>query len=491
MFTMTGAALTAAGVGITAVLTISAKAAADEEANIARLSAALSAVGQDYDRVSGSLEKMINAQQLSTGFADDQQRDALSALIPIVGNLDEATKLLGLSMDLARWKGMDLASAAEIIGKVAGGNTGILSRYGIIIEKGASSTEALAKIQSLAAGQAEAYGKTVKGQMDALSASFGDMQEAIGTALLPTLAELVKTVLPLVEQFKNWAVENPELMKTLVLTAGAAGLLMSVIGPLLMMMPGIISLVGAFSAGGAFAGVGAALSGIGPALAGIGAAILPVLPVVLAFAAAIGGVLFFVYALVTEWDRLGQLFGIVGDIIRNNLNIAINQARIFFVQARDAIVGAWNNVVQFFTNIVNGIKTAFDNVVNWITQPFKDAWAQIQQIANNISSAWNGLFSGGTGTATTSVPVRPFASGGIVTSPTVGLVGEAGPEAVIPLGAFSQMQTSLVVNVGNYMGDEVSKRSFVRDLQRILREEGRRREYRPAETQYYSVGGHL
>jgi len=48
-----------------------------------------------------------------------------------------------------------------------------------------------------------------------------------------------------------------------------------------------------------------------------------------------------------------------------------------------------------------------------------------------------------------------------------------------------------VVNVGNYMGDEVSKRSFVRDLQRILREEGRRREYRPAKTQYYSVGGHL
>ena len=32
----------------------------------------------------------------------------------------------------------------------------------------------------------------------------------------------------------------------------------------------------------------------------------------------------------------------------------------------------------------------------------------------------------------------PFAEGGIVTGPTLGLVGEAGPEAIIPLDRLNQ-----------------------------------------------------
>jgi phage-related minor tail protein len=35
--------------------------------------------------------------------------------------------------------------------------------------------------------------------------------------------------------------------------------------------------------------------------------------------------------------------------------------------------------------------------------------------------------------------IMPFAEGGIVTGPTVGLVGEAGPEAVIPLDRMGEM----------------------------------------------------
>lgn len=43
-------------------------------------------------------------------------------------------------------------------------------------------------------------------------------------------------------------------------------------------------------------------------------------------------------------------------------------------------------------------------------------------------------FRGGGGQGDGSVPVQSFQTGGVVTKPTVGLLGEKGPEAVVPLG---------------------------------------------------------
>jgi len=89
-----------------------------------------------------------------------------------------------------------------------------------------------------------------------------------------------------------------------------------------------------------------------------------------------------------------------------------------------------------------------------------------------------------------------WAEGGVFTRPTFGLIGEAGPEAVIPLdmlsgmGAGSQV-TNINLSVGNYMGDDISRRALVRDIQRILNEENRRLVTPAARTEYYSVGGHL
>ncbi len=89
-----------------------------------------------------------------------------------------------------------------------------------------------------------------------------------------------------------------------------------------------------------------------------------------------------------------------------------------------------------------------------------------------------------------------YAAGGIVAQPQLAMVGEAGPEAIIPLdrlsgiGAGTQI-TNINLSIGNYMGDEISKRALVRDIQRILNEETRRSVTPSIRTNYYSVGGHL
>ena len=74
---------------------------------------------------------------------------------------------------------------------------------------------------------------------------------------------------------------------------------------------------------------------------------------------------------------------------------------------------------------------------------------------------------------TASAPT-PMQRGGIVTRPTVSLIGESGPEAIIPLNRGLAINREIHIHIGNFMGDELSLRTFTRKLQDIMREEDRR-----------------
>jgi hypothetical protein len=67
----------------------------------------------------------------------------------------------------------------------------------------------------------------------------------------------------------------------------------------------------------------------------------------------------------------------------------------------------------------------------------------------------------------------PFADGGIVTSPVLGLVGEAGPEAIIPLDRAGQFGgSSIVINVQGAIDPEATARQIRRVLQDAERRTG-------------------
>lgn len=68
--------------------------------------------------------------------------------------------------------------------------------------------------------------------------------------------------------------------------------------------------------------------------------------------------------------------------------------------------------------------------------------------------------------------VQRFATGGIVTGPTMALIGEAGPEAVVPLGRG--MGNTVHIHIGSYMGDESSLRAFSRKVKEIIGQDNRR-----------------
>lgn len=178
-----------------------------------------------------------------------------------------------------------------------------------------------------------------------------------------------------------------------------------------------------------------------------------------------------------SWDRLGMLLMTKIDpkqmdtLTKSIISIADALAKLLNDQT---FVENLAILVQGFTDLANAITaviTAYNNSPAFMrknphgdTRPF---W-EMPQYQDNA-----------------------MASGGIVTQPTRALIGESGPEAIIPLSQMGSMGGGVTVNVGSYFGDEISKRALVRDIQRILNEENRRSSYKPTETSYYSVGGHL
>ena len=85
-----------------------------------------------------------------------------------------------------------------------------------------------------------------------------------------------------------------------------------------------------------------------------------------------------------------------------------------------------------------------------------------------------------------------FATGGIVTKPTLAMLGEQGPEAVVPLtgGGGGIQGANLTVHIGNFMGDEMSLRDLTRRLQELMREEDRRTAFSGINTGYFYGGSH-
>lgn len=161
-----------------------ARAAATDEANTRKLAAAVDASGSSFSDYQGQIADVIKRGQ-DLAFSDEATRDSLSSLVQATGSVQDAMKLNTLAMDLARGKSIDLGTASQIVGKVAEGNTAILSRYGIQLKAGTTAQEALAILQKRFANEAKTYGESTQGFLDRVKDGLTEFSEAVGYALGP------------------------------------------------------------------------------------------------------------------------------------------------------------------------------------------------------------------------------------------------------------------------------------------------------------------
>ena len=125
----------------------------------------------------------------------------------------------------------------------------------------------------------------------------------------------------------------------------------------------------------------------------------------------------------------------------------------------------------------NLAKSMINTAYNKAISPVTDGLAGL--FTNGLGSIFGGLFGFEKGGAFTSGRVTPFAKGGVVTGPTtfpmrsgVGLMGEAGPEAIMPLsrgadgslGVRAQSGSNVTVNMNISTPDA---QSFARSRSQI------------------------
>jgi len=130
------------------------------------------------------------ALQNVTTFADEQIVSAQAVIQGYIGQTKVSNELIKATLDLAAVKKIDLASAADLVGKTIGTSTNALARNGIEVNANATKQEKLAQviagINSKWAGQAEtaAQGLGVLKQLENVAS---ELFETIGQRLAPVV----------------------------------------------------------------------------------------------------------------------------------------------------------------------------------------------------------------------------------------------------------------------------------------------------------------
>lgn len=185
-----GAVAAAAGIGAATFAAVDfLKAAAEEQAGIERLGAAVTAAGEDWAAQKDSIEAVVSARE-KLAFSDDALRSSLSLLTALTGSSEEAIKRQAVAMDLARGAGIDLETASRLLGKVTDENVNVLARYGIKAKEGMDATELLGLVQEKFGGQSAAFANTAAGKWAILTNQIGNVKEALGAALLPVATKV-------------------------------------------------------------------------------------------------------------------------------------------------------------------------------------------------------------------------------------------------------------------------------------------------------------
>lgn len=194
----------AAKVGYDAV-----KAAMEDQKSQVLLANSLRNTVGATDAAIAATEEYITAMQAEFGIADDQLRPALAALAAVTGDVGKAQSLLGVSMDIAAAKGIDLNTASKLVSKAYGGNIGALKKLFPQISaatvKSKDFAAAMREISGETKGAAAAAANTFAGQMERIKLAFGEASESLGYKLLPQLksfADLIITkAIPAIQKF--------------------------------------------------------------------------------------------------------------------------------------------------------------------------------------------------------------------------------------------------------------------------------------------------
>jgi hypothetical protein len=160
------------------------KAAIEDVKSQELLSIAMINTGKATEATVKQAEDSIKKMQLQSAVADDILRPAFQKLFIATNSVSESNKLLQVALDTSAATGKDLDSVTQAMAKsLAGQDTALLK----LIPSLRGVKDPLAELERTFKGAAEAAADTDPYQR--MNILFGEIQEQIGTALLPLLQD--------------------------------------------------------------------------------------------------------------------------------------------------------------------------------------------------------------------------------------------------------------------------------------------------------------
>jgi len=322
--------------------------------------------------------------------------------------------------------------------------------------------------------------KDLGSQQDILKAKFENLQAGIGAGILPVITKLMELVQPLLQLL----IENADILGPLAIGIGvvtaatwlwnaamAANPITLVVIAIAALVAGILLLwkhVDWFREGilAMWDAIKAAFNWVADNW-----------PTILAI---ITGPIGIAVLLITKnWDTIKDTFSAMVDTIKWIAGTVFDIIAAPYRLAYDAIKTVIDKVPEVFRTAVTGVTNALSTIWTVISDPFKKGWdaaksagtavidwfgtiwnkihgafagleevikAPFKTAFDAIKSLWNSTVGGfgfkvpswvpGVGGKEFKIP--KMATGGIVNRPTIALIGEAGPEAVIPLNMLQQ-----------------------------------------------------
>jgi len=481
------ASLFAIGTAAVAVGGLSLEMADKFEQSHAKLEQALKNAGSSFEEFKnpiGDAQKKMEQY----GFTNAQTQEALANLTTALKDPKKALDDVALAADLAKYKHIDLADAATVVARAQEGNLRALKQLGIDLPVAASSAAKLEAanvklgkatddaaaylskhsdavstaskyhdayekllgkvgdaqkkvndqssageqiIKGLSAaigGQASASAETFAGKMLALKAQSEDVAKNIGMALIPVLEKLMTAIKDVVD----WFGKHKAIAEAIGIVIGTV--LVAAIGAYITKLS-IAAVESAVSfakiiAGWVATGASATAAGVEMAIASGG--------ITLVIGAIVAAIIYLATHWKESWDTMKEVAGAVWHFME----------------------GIGSGIADLFRGVVNEIKTLMNEAIGAINTIIK--------ALNSILSFKLPSFLGGGKVGITIPQIPQLADGGIVNSPTLALIGEAGPEAVVPLSKGGMSGMNITINVAGSVVQEQDLAVSVRDQIAIL-----------------------
>jgi hypothetical protein len=333
-------------------------------------------------------EDWISTQGKLLGVTDDELRPAIAKLATQTGDLKKAQEGASLAMDIAAATGKPLSAVTDALAKAYGGNTKALAKLdpklkGLITD-GLDAEGAMSVLADTFGGAATTKANTAEGQFQRLSVSLAETKETIGAALLP----IVEKVLPYLTKLGDWAANNTGAFLTI---AGVIGGIAAAV----LIVNGAIA---------AWTAITTAATAVQAAFNAV-LALNPITLIVI-------GIGLLIAALVIAYKKFEGFRNIVDSVFK-------------FIG--NAVSGSIDLIKSYFTGVLGFYKAMFNGIASLWNNTFGKLSFRIPSFVPGI---------GGKGFDVPNIPM--LAEGGIISQATLAVVGESGPEAVIPLDRMGE-----------------------------------------------------